>query len=375
MTEHAKLSASSAYRWLACPPSVALSEEYPDKSSTYAQEGTDAHTLCQYKVEKDLGRKVEDPVENLTYYSAEMENSAEGYADFVMEKVTAARKRCKDALVMVEQRLDFSKYVPGGFGTGDCVIVADGSLYIIDFKYGLGVLVDAVRNPQMMCYALGALQMFDGLYDIEEIHMSIYQPRRQNVSTYTMTKKALLDWAEKTLMPTAKLAFEGKGEFQAGDHCRFCKAKAVCRKRAEYNLELARYDFAMPNTLEPTEIAAILPRIDSLVAWGEDIKKYALDQALSGTTYEGYKVVQGRSTRKYTSEIDVARAVVAEGFNPYEKKLLGVTAMQAMLGKKRFNEILGKFIYKPEGKPTLVPETDPRPVLNSVVNDFKETKE
>lgn len=374
MTEHAKLSASSAYRWLACPPSVALSEEYPDKASTYAQEGTDAHTLCQYKVEKALGREADDPVENLTYYNAEMENCAEGYADFVMDKVAAARKICKDAIVMVEQRLDFSKYVPGGFGTGDCVIVADGSLYIIDFKYGLGVIIEAVRNPQMMCYALGALQMFDELYDIKEIHMSIYQPRRQNVSTYTMTKNALLDWAKKTLMPTAKLAFEGKGEFQAGDHCRFCKAKAVCRKRAEYNLELARYDFAMPSTLEPREIAAILPKIDSLVAWGEDIKKYALDQALAGTNYEGYKVVQGRSTRKYTSESDVAKAVVAEGFNPYEKKLLGVTAMQAMLGKKRFNEILGKFIYKPEGKPTLVPETDPRPVMNSVATDFKEEK-
>lgn len=374
MTEHAKLSASSAYRWLACPPSVALSEEYPDKASTYAQEGTDAHTLCQYKVEKALGRDADDPVENLTYYNAEMENCAEGYADFVMDKVAAARKICKDAIVMVEQRLDFSKYVPGGFGTGDCVIVADGSLYIIDFKYGLGVIIEAVRNPQMMCYALGALQMFDELYDIKEIHMSIYQPRRQNVSTYTMTKNALLDWAKKTLMPTAKLAFEGKGEFQAGDHCRFCKAKAVCRKRAEYNLELARYDFAMPSTLEPREIAAILPKIDSLVAWGEDIKKYALDQALAGTNYEGYKVVQGRSTRKYTSESDVAKAVVAEGFNPYEKKLLGVTAMQAMLGRKRFNEILGKFIYKPEGKPTLVPETDPRPVMNSAATDFKEEK-
>lgn len=374
MTEHAKLSASSAYRWLACPPSVALSEEYPDKASTYAQEGTDAHTLCQYKVEKALGREADDPVENLTYYNAEMENCAEGYADFVMDKVAAARKICKDAIVMVEQRLDFSKYVPGGFGTGDCVIVADGSLYIIDFKYGLGVIIEAVRNPQMMCYALGALQMFDELYDIKEIHMSIYQPRRQNVSTYTMTKNALLDWAKKTLMPTAKLAFEGKGEFQAGDHCRFCKAKAVCRKRAEYNLELARYDFAMPSTLEPREIAAILPKIDSLVAWVEDIKKYALDQALAGTNYEGYKVVQGRSTRKYTSESDVAKAVVAEGFNPYEKKLLGVTAMQAMLGKKRFNEILGKFIYKPEGKPTLVPETDPRPVMNSAATDFKEEK-
>lgn len=375
MTQHAKLSASSAYRWLACPPSVALSEEYPDKASTYAQEGTDAHTLCQYKVEKALGQQAEDPVENLTYYNMEMENSAEGYAEFVMEKVAAARKRSKDALVMVEQRLDFSKYVPEGFGTGDCVIISDGSLYIIDFKYGLGVLVDAVRNPQMMCYALGALEMFDELYDIQEIHMSIYQPRRQNVSTYTMSTKALLDWAEKVLVPTAKLAFEGKGEFQAGDHCRFCKAKAVCRKRAEYNLELAKYDFAMPSTLESNEIAAILPKIDSLVAWGEDIKKYALNQAMAGTTYEGYKVVEGRSTRKYTSENDVAKAVVAEGFNPYEKKLLGITAMQSMLGKKRFNEILGKFIYKPEGKPTLVPNTDPRPEMNSVINDFKETKE
>ena len=372
MSKHAFLSASSSHRWLACPPSAKLCNEADDKSSTFAKEGTDAHTLCEYKVEKALGHKAEDPTEHLTYYNSEMEECAENYCAFVLEQIEEAKKHCDDPIVLVEQRLDFSKWVEKGFGTGDCVILADKTLHIIDYKHGVGVLVEAEQNPQMMCYALGAIETFDFLYDFEEIKMTIFQPRRENISTFTMKKDVLLSWAENTLAPIARLAYEGKGDFKAGDHCQFCKVKANCRKRAEYNLELAKYDFAMPDTLEETEIAAILPKIDSLVSWASDIKEFALQQALSGTLYSGYKVVEGRSNRKYTDEEAVASAVAKAGYDPYEKKILGITAMTTLLGKKNFENILGSYIHKPQGKPALVPEIDKRPAINTAAEDFKE---
>ena len=289
-----------------------------------------------------------------------------------MEQLTEAKTHCKDPQVLVEQRLDFSKWVPEGFGTGDCLIVADDVLHIIDFKYGLGVLVEAEDNPQMMCYALGALDIYDGIYDITSVKMTIFQPRRENVSTFTIKKEDLLKWADEFLKPTAELAFNGEGEFKAGDHCTFCKAKATCRKRAEYNLELAKYDFEMPASLSETEIAAILPKIDDLTAWAADIKEYALQQALSGTEYPGFKVVEGRANRKYTDEEAVAFVVKDNGYDPYEKKLLGITAMTSLLGKKKFEELLGALITKPQGKPTLVPASDKRPALNTAKDDFSE---
>ena len=372
MAKHAFLSASSSHRWLACPPSAKLCSEQEDRASPYAQEGTDAHSLCQYKVEKALGKNVKDPTPSLDFYSEEMESCAEGYLAFVMEQVSAAKDFCPDPAVLIEQRLDFSKWVEKGFGTGDCVIIADSLLQIIDYKHGLGVLVSAEMNPQMMCYALGALEIFDGIYDIENIRMTIYQPRRENVSTFEMTKADLVKWAEEVLKPTAQLAYEGKGEFHAGDHCQFCKVKANCRKRAEYNLEHAKYDFEMPATLEDTEIAAILPKIDQLINWGNDVKEFALQQALSGTHYEGWKVVAGRSVRKYADDEAVANAVKNAGFDPYEQKLLGITAMTSLLGKKKFEEVLGGLIEKPQGKPTLVPDSDKRPPINTAQDDFKE---
>lgn len=374
---HALLSASSSHRWINCPPSARLCENIPDKGSGYAQQGTDAHSLCQYKLEKALGREAEDPTENLDYYDPEMESCTEDYVLFVMEQVEAAKKTCPDPTVLVEQRLDFSRYVEAGFGTGDCLIVADGTLHVIDFKYGLGIIVSAGSeedggNPQMMCYALGALELFEGIYDIDTVSMTIFQPRRDNVSTYTMTKSDLIRWATEVLMPKAKLAYTGEGEYKAGSHCQFCKAKAVCRKRAEYNLELARYDFAMPDTLENGEIAGILDKADHLVSWVADVREYALRQALNGTVFEGWKIVEGRSNRKYSDEAAVADAVIRAGYDPYEKKLLGVTAMTTALGKKKFQEILGDLITKPQGKPTLVPASDKRKALNTANEDFKE---
>ena len=308
----------------------------------------------------------------MTWYNAEMQEAAEGYRDFVMEQVEEAKKLCKDPLVCVEQTLDFSKWVEHGFGTGDCVIVADDLLHIIDFKFGLGVLVEATDNSQLKCYALGAVDTFGDLYDIRRVKLTIYQPRRENVDTFELTKEDLMKWADEVLAPTAKLAYEGEGEFAAGPHCQFCKVKATCRERAEYSMELAKYDFAEAPTLDETEIAAILPQIDSLVSWAEDVKQYALKQALAGTRYPGWKLVEGRSNRKYTDEDAVASKVTDAGYDPYEKKLLGITAMSSLLGKKKFEELLGDLVYKPPGKPALVPESDKRPAMNTAADDFKD---
>lgn len=372
MAAHAILSASASHRWLNCPPSARLCADKEDKASEYALQGTDAHTLCEHKLKKAIGIKSRNPTNSLSYYDAEMEECAEEYAGFCSSVVEEVKKNCKDPIVLIEQKLDFSKYVPEGFGTGDCVIIGDGTLYVIDYKHGKGVEVSAENNPQMMCYALGALNLFDGIYDINEVSMTIFQPRKENISTFVMAKDSLYSWAETVLAPTARLAFDGEGDFKAGEHCQFCKVKATCRKRMEYNMELAKYDFEMPATLEDAEIAVLLTRVDEFISWATDIKEFALQQAISGTHYEGFKVIEGRSNRKYTDEEKVAATVTKAGQNPYEQKLLGITAMTALLGKKKFEELLGSLVYKPPGKPTLVPESDKRPAINTAKDDFNE---
>ncbi len=369
---HAVLSASSSDRWLHCPPSVRLSESYPDRSSDFAAEGTDAHSLCEYKLKKALGLPADDPTENLTWYNSEMEECADSYASYVMELLEEAKHICSDPIVCIEQRVNFSRWVQDGFGTGDCIIISDGTLHIVDYKHGKGVEVSATGNPQLRLYSLGALEIFDGIYDIEEVCMTIFQPRKGNISTDHISKEDLLSWADGELSEKAKLAYEGSGDFNCGEWCRFCKAKAECRERAIYNLELARYDFEAPPLLSDEEIAAILTKIDALTSWASDIKEYALQQAISGKEWSGWKLVEGRSNRKYTSEAVVAAAVTEAGFDPYEKKVLGVTAMQKMLGKSRFEELLSPYIEKPQGKPTLVPESDKRPAMNTAKNDFME---
>lgn len=377
MAKHAYLAASASERWLRCPPSAKLCAQEVDRGSPYAQQGTDAHELAAYLAEKALGRNSRDPTENLTWYDAEMQEAAESYAAFVMEQVAEAKKLCADPLVCIEQTLDFSKWVEHGFGTGDCVIVADDLLHIVDLKYGVGILVsasgeDGSGNSLLKCYALGALDTFGDLYDIRRIKLSIFQPRRENVDTFELTKEDLLKWADEVLAPIAKLAYEGRGDFAAGDHCQFCKIKASCRARSEYSMELAKYEFAEAPTLDAEEIAAILPQIDSLVSWADDIKEFALQQALSGVHYPGFKLVEGRSNRKYTDEAAVAQAVSLAGYDPYEKKLLGITAMTKQLGKKKFDELLSGLIAKPQGKPVLAPNTDKRPEYNTAQSDFME---
>ncbi len=372
LRSHALLSASSSHRWLNCPPSARLCEQYEDKGSEYAAEGTDAHTLCEYKLKSALGIPAKDPTADLTYYNEEMDDCASGYTAYVLEQVESAKQTCADPVVLIEQRVDFSRWVESGFGTADCIIISDGTLHIVDYKHGQGVLVEAEDNPQMMLYALGALELFDGIYNIDTVSMTIYQPRRDNVSTHTVFKDSLYQWAEEFLRPASALAYAGAGEFNSGEWCGFCKAKHDCRTRAEANMELARYDFKLPPLLTDDEVEDILGKIDDLISWASDIKDYALQVAISGKHWHGRKLVEGRSNRRYTDETVVAGIVSDAGFDPYEHKVLGITSMTAVLGKKRFEDLLSGYVQKPQGKPTLVAESDKRPAICTAQQDFNE---
>lgn len=372
MRGHALLSASSSHRWIHCPPSVRLSENYENRNTEYALEGTEAHLLCEYKLKQLLGIELEDPTDDLQYYSKKMEENAENYAEYVFEVYENAKQSCPDPLVLIEQQVRYENWVKDGFGTADALVVADDTIHVIDYKNGSGILVECEDNSQMKCYALGSLQLFDDIYDIYNISMTIFQPNRDNISTCTISKDELMTWADEVLKPAAELAYEGKGDFTCGDWCQFCAVKHICRARAEYATELAKYDFQDPVLLDDVDISDILGHIDILESWAKDVKEYALKQALSGKKWPGMKLVEGRSVRKYVDEARVAEAVIERGYDPYEKKLLGITAMTSLLGKQKFNELLGDLIVKPAGKPVLVPETDKRKEYITANEDFKE---
>jgi len=369
--KHAVLSASSSHRWLNCTPSAMLEKSFENKGSEAAAEGTAAHELCEHKLKKALKRRSKRPVSD--YNTDEMEECSDAYVDFVMEQYEQAKQKCKDPVVLIEQRLDFSAYVPDGFGTGDCLIVADDTLHIVDFKYGLGVLVEAEHNPQMMLYALGALAIYQDLYDIEFVAMTIFQPRRENISTWTIPVSELLDWAENELKPKAELAANGEGEYCSGDWCTFCRAKATCRKRAEDNLKMARLDFQDPPLLSDEEVAEVLAQLPDLTKWAAEVQEYALEQATKhGKHWTGFKIVRSVSRRKYTDEEKVAQTAIKAGYEDiYRSTLIPITEMEKLMGKKNFAEILGDLVHKPPGKLTLAPETDKRPAVD-VFEDFKE---
>lgn len=374
MSAHAILSASGAHRWMACTPSARLELEFEDNSGEAAAEGTAAHALAEHKLRKVLKLRSKRPVSK--YDSDEMDICTDDYVGFVLETVAQATLSCPDPRVLIEQKLNFSQYVPEGFGTGDCVIIADGTLHIIDFKYGQGVLVSAEDNPQMKLYALGALELFDGIYDIDAVSMTIFQPRRENVSTYTVCKEALYQWAEEILKPTAALAYDGGGEYAPGEHCQFCRAAVKCRARAESKLKLATLEFALPPLLSDEEIAGVLSSIGDLTNWANEIMAYATDTAVNhGKQWPGFKVVEGRSSRKYSDEKAVAETAKAAGYHDiYRQSLIPITEMEKLLGKAKFKEVLGGLIRKPPGKPTLVRLSDKRPAMNlsSAKNDFTE---
>lgn len=373
---HAKLSASGAKRWMSCPPSANLEQQFPDQTSEYAQEGTFAHSLAELMLRynnNEFSKKAYttrlNKMKTDAMYNTEMQEYIESYTHLVWEQMNEAKAVCPDVQLLLEQRLDFSDYVPDGFGTGDVIIIADGLLHVIDLKYGKGVGVSAIDNPQIRLYGVGAYLEYSLLYDIERVKLTIIQPRLDNISTEELTVQELLDWAENEVKPRAQMAMNGEGEFCVGDHCRFCKAFAVCRAQKEHQMELMKFEFADGELLEDSEIGEVLTKVDALVKWAEAIKNYAFDQVVNhGQHYDGWKLVEGRSNRIYTDEAEVINTLSNAGYEDVYKprEILGITAMEKYLGKKKFAELLSGFVVKPEGKPVLVPESDKRPELNAV---------
>ena len=374
---HAKLSASSSHRWLHCPLSVKLEEDFPESTSDYAQEGTLAHSICELKLSKQyapIGPRTFairfNKLKKAPFYQDEMDKYTDDYVEFIKGQAIAFESK---PTVLIEKQVSFGNYVPEGFGTSDCIIIGNDTLEVVDFKYGKGVEVSAEENPQMMLYALGALDTYGMLYDITTVKMSIVQPRINNYSTWTVDTQYLRDWGE-SIKQTAQMAFNGEGEFSSGEWCRFCKAKATCRARAEKNLELAKLDFAKGETLTNDEIGDILVKAQDLAQWAADLKEYALQECLNGGDITGWKAVEGRSVRQFKNTEDAFKVVTDSGIDEamlYERKPITLTAVEKLLGKKAFDELLADEVIKPQGKPTLVPITDKRPVYSTIEKDFE----
>lgn len=387
MAEHAKLSASRSHIWLNCTPAIRMSEGIPDRDTPYTQEGTVAHRLAELTLggiyglisdkEQEAGVK---EVEASEYYSEEMRTSINEYVDWVQEIYNEAAARSADCELLTEQRLDFSAWVPGGFGTGDVIIVADGVLTVIDLKYGKGVPVSAVENPQLMLYGLGAYDAFSLSNEISTVRMMINQPRLDSISAYELPVEELLRWGDEYVKPRAELAIKGEGDAVPGDWCRFCKCKALCRARADKALEAARFEFRKPDLLTDEEIGEVLATADLLKAWAEDVKSYAQQEAVqNGRQWPGWKLVEGRSNRRFTDPAQVEERLLAAGFEKVllykDPELLGISAMEKVVGgRKKLEKLLPGLIVKPPGAPTLVPESDKRPIYNSAQEDFKEEK-
>ena len=413
---HALLSASSSKQWLNCPPSARLQENFPNESSVYAEEGTFAHSICEYKVKKYLHERVRRP-QSAEFYTEELEQSTDAYYEFVVGLIEEMKRNGCEPLVLVEERVDYSHIAPSGFGTADMLIIGHdaegrGILHICDYKNGKGVFVDAHHNSQMMLYAIGALHAYGYIYPIEIVRMSIIQPRLDNISTYECSREELEAWGE-SIKPTAKMAYEGKGEQKAGDWCRFCRAKPVCRACKEEALALCREEFldldagafaedarAAPSEVEesdttapytpdrsaPTfkqpglvtldELTELLPTLNRISSWIESVFAFISSEAINhGVPIKGYKVVEGRSKRVFTDTKAVVETATQNGYTDlYKQQLISLTEFEKMMGKKKFAELLGEYVAKPPGKLALVPESDPRPPVdlsNGVTEEFE----
>ena len=374
MGAHARFSPSSGKRYLCCPPSLKLEEQFADEQSPYAAEGTAGHEMAEYLIKKHLKKRTKRPVSD--YYSDELMEAVEDYVSYSVEQIEAAKKECPDPFIGVELKVSLDERVEGCFGTADLVVADSHKIHIIDLKLGKGVMVEAEENVQPMIYGLGVLDMLSCLYDIDTVELTIVQPRLQHLSTWEISAEALLKWGSEVFETGAKKALAGEGEYAAGDHCRFCKARFTCRERANEYLRLAQMEFREAPLLSEEEIAEVLLKADALKKWAEEIYAYAQNEAVvNHKKWPGFKLVRGRSIRKYTDEEDAADAAKAAGYTDiFKSSLIGITEMEKLMGKKKFAEILGAFVYKPEGKVTLAPESDKREEVNlsTAEADFKE---
>ena len=377
---HAKLSASGSKKWLTCTRSASLEEQFPDDTSIYAEEGTFAHAVFEHVMQCHLEQQMVywSSFQHNEFWSEELRDHVINAAQRAIDAIVEARESCSDPLVLIERRLDFSPWVPEGFGTGDLVIVADGLLSVFDLKYGKGVPVMATNNSQMRLYGLGALNELGHLYDIDRVRMTILQPRLENYDSEEISAAELLLWGESYVKPRAQLAWDGEGEFVPGEHCTsgFCKARYQCPARSEHALAVAKSDFALlpPELLSREQVLQVLDKADLAIDWLNDVKSYALREAEAGHQIPGWKLVEGRSNRKYTDADAVADRLIDAGVPEdvvYDRNVRGITAMEQILGKKKFAEHLADLVVKPPGKPTLVREEDKRPALSSAAADFK----
>lgn len=363
MGTHARFSPSAADRRLHCTPSLVLEEQFEDEQSVYAAEGSAGHALAEHLIKRYLKQRTERPVSD--YYTEELLEAVNDYVEFVTGEIEQARLECRDPVFAVEQRIDASEYVEGCFGTADMVMITDKVVHIIDLKLGKGVPVYAEENPQLMIYGLGVLSMAEMLYDPKIVRLTIYQPRIGNSSTWDIAPEELKKWGIEVLRPRGAMALMGVGEYAAGSWCRFCKARNKCRARAEEFLSLAKMEFSQPSLLTDEEISEVLKKADDLSKWAAEVYAYAQDEAIiHGKEWPGYKVVEGRSNRKYSSDEEVAAAAEAAGYKDiYKKSLIGIGEMERLMGKEEFKKVLGRLVYKPQGKLTLVPISDPRKAI------------
>ena len=365
---HALLSASSAHRWLECPPSAVANEAYPNQDTVFTNEGTLAHEVAEFMARNGYYSK-KDAVEGVT---VEMVNCAKEYADYIEEQ-----KKSNDAIVLLEQRVDFSPWVPDGFGTCDCIIIQNDTLSIIDYKFGQGVVVSATDNPQMKLYALGAMNDYGIALDVKKVELHIFQPRLNNISTDNLTVDELMEWAEKTVKPVAEKAVQGKGKYSPGEHCRFCqhggKCRALTKMCTEY-LDTHGLRVALP-VLAPHEVADVLRMEPMISLWLKKVKEQALSTLMDGGEIPGYKVVAGRGSRSWADDLEVAQALRASGYSDEEitkTTVLSVAAMEAAIGKKKVAEIVGGQILVNTGSPTIAPITDKRPAYDKVAEAQKD---
>jgi len=370
--KHALLSASSAHRWLNCTPSARLEEQFPDTTSEYAKEGTLAHEIAELKLCKHfiepMGPKTfaarMNKFKKEELYQEEMQEHTDTYLEYVQSVVHSYASRPH---IVIETTLDYSHIVPEGFGTGDCIIIGGNTLHVIDFKYGKGVPVDAVDNPQMKLYALGALHKYSMLYEIINVKLAIVQPRLNNISEWETTTETLFQWAEQ-IKPIAERAFKGEGDYRPGEWCNFCRAKSQCRARCETMTALEGFGYMKPPLISNAEVGEILVKARHLKEWVTDLEEYALSALLSGEEIPGWKAVEGRSNRQF-EDVDKAFEVLkSAGYDEavlYERKPITLTAVESLLGKKKFSELLDSYVIKPPGKPTLVPESDKREAITA----------
>lgn len=374
MGAHARFSPSSGKRYLSCPPSLRLEEQFEDEQSPYAAEGSAGHAMAEYLINKHLKKRTRRPTSD--YYTEELMEAVEEYATYCIGQIEQARAVCGSPFISVEQKVSLEEHIEGCFGTADMVIATDGKLQIIDLKLGKGVMVDAEENIQLMIYGQGVLDMVSALYDISTVEMTIVQPRLEHFSTWEISADDLRKWMAEVLEPGARMALAGEGEYKAGDHCRFCRARFKCRARADEYLKLAQAEFAEPPLMSDEEKAEVLKKADALKRWAEEIYTYAQNEAVvNHKEWPGFKLVLGRSNRKYTDETDAAEAAKKAGYTDiYKQSLIGITEMEKLMGKKKFNEILGNYVYKLDGKVTLVPDSDKRETVKTATAeaDFKE---